>query len=189
MGEDAASSKRLERLRAGDATAFSEIYELHAPAIFRFLSRLCRRRELAEDLLQETWLRLARHGRALRPDTEVRAWLYSVARNLARSHARWAVLDGQALAALGTWWYLAAASEAPHDAAVAADAARRLERAFARLPVTGREVLLLVAGEGLGVDEAARILGVTAEAARQRLHRARAALAASLPRGDHQEDP
>jgi RNA polymerase sigma-70 factor (ECF subfamily) len=175
-----AAPEPLERLRAGDAAAFSEVYARHAGPVFRFLLRLCGRRELAEDLFQETWIRLARHARTLRPDTELGAWLYAVARNLVRSHARWAVVDAAGVAALSRWWHLEAPGAAPHDAAVAADAARRLERAFAGLPLAGREVLLLVAAEGLAVDEAARILDITPEAARQRLHRARADLARSI---------
>jgi RNA polymerase sigma-70 factor (ECF subfamily) len=171
----------LARLRAGERAAFDAVYDAHAGAIFRFLSRLCGRRDLAEDLFQETWLRLARHARGLRPDTNVRAWLYTVARNLARSHARWAGLDAASVAAVSRWWYLPSGTS-PHEAAVAADAAARLEAALARLPAAGREILLLVAGEGLPVDEAARVLGLSAEAARQRLHRARAALALALPK-------
>ena len=182
MGEDASSPELLARLRAGDAAAFSAVYELHAAPIFRFLARLCGRRELAEDLFQETWLRLARHARTLRADTELGAWLYTVARNLVRSHARAALVDAAGVAALARWWYREAPGAAPDDAAVAADAVGRLERAVARLPLAGREVLLLVAAEGLAVDEAARLLGITPAAARQRLHRARAELARSLPK-------
>jgi RNA polymerase sigma-70 factor (ECF subfamily) len=194
VGEDAPASGRLARdplarelvarLRAGDAAALSAAYDAHAAAIFRFLVRLCGRRDLAEDLFQETWLRLARHARGLRPDTELRAWLYAVARNLARSHARFGLAEARGVAALARWWYLDPRGGAPEDAAVAADAAARLERALARLPLAGREVLLLVAGEGLAVDEAARVLGITPEAARQRLHRARAELSKSLPEED-----
>lgn len=172
----------VERLRAGDAGAFSATYERHSGAIFRFLVRLSGRQDLAEDLFQETWLRVARHARRLRPDTNLRAWLYTVARNLARSHARWAVVDAASLEAVARWWYLPGGT--PHDAAVASSSAARLQAALARLPSAGREILLLVAGEGLAVDEAARVLGVSPEAARQRLHRARAQLGRALPSED-----
>jgi RNA polymerase sigma-70 factor (ECF subfamily) len=67
---------------------------------------------------------------------------------------------------------------------LAADAARRLEAGIARLPASGREVLLLVVVEGLSVDDAARVLKLTSEAARQRLHRARAELLRCLPMSD-----
>ncbi|HEY2729030.1 MAG TPA: RNA polymerase sigma factor [Polyangia bacterium] len=182
MGDDAPSTDLIARLRAGDASAFSEAYAAHAPATYRFLRRLCRSSALAEDLFQETWLRLAQHARGLRADTELRAWLYAVARNLVRSHARFALADAAGMAALAHWWYLDAPAPAPDEAAVAADAGARLVRAMARLPIAGREVLSLVAGEGLSVDEAARVLAIRPEAARQRLHRARAELARHLPK-------
>lgn len=173
----------VARLRAGEPAAFDAVYELYSGPIYRFLARLCGA-PAADDLFQETWLRLARHGRALRPDTNLRAWLYTVARNLARSHARCAGGDAAAVAAVARWWYLPAPGASPHDAAVAADAAARLQRAFDRLPAQSREILLLVAGEGLAIDEAARVLDLKPEAARQRLHRARAALAGALPKED-----
>jgi RNA polymerase sigma-70 factor (ECF subfamily) len=186
---DAASEADFDlvaRLRAGEPAAFTAVYDRHAAAMFRFLVRLCGRRDLAEDLFQELWVRVARHARGLRPDTQLGPWLYTVARNLARSHARWSVGDRAGLAALASWWYFEAPELAPHDAAVAAEAARRLEAGLARLPAAGREVLLLVVVEGLAVDDAARVLEITPEAARQRLHRARAELSRCLhlPRPD-----
>jgi RNA polymerase sigma factor (sigma-70 family) len=182
VGDDAPSTELIARLRAGDASAFSEAYAAHAPATFRFLRRMCGSSALAEDLFQETWLRLARHARGLRPDTQLRAWLYAVARNLARSHARFALVDAAGVAALARWWYRDAPVAAPDETAIAADASACLARAMARLPIAGREVLSLVAGEGLSVDDAARVLAITPEAARQRLHRARAELARHLPK-------
>jgi RNA polymerase sigma-70 factor (ECF subfamily) len=174
----------VARLRVGEAAALTLAYERHAEAILRFLVRLCGRRDLAEDLFQETWIRLARHARRLEEGTNLRAWLYAVARNLFRDHARRAGLDAASLGTLGGWWYLdvPVGPGAPDETAIAADAARRLERAFARLPANAREILLLVAAEGFAVDEAARILEIAPEAARQRLHRARADLARALTR-------
>lgn len=125
---------------------------------------------------------IPRHARRLRPDTELRAWLYTVARNLARSQARFALADAAGVAALARWWYLDAPSVAPDEAAVAADTGARLAAALGRLSLAGREVLLLVAGEGLSVEAAAQVLSITPEAARQRLHHARAR--AAFERGE-----
>src|SRR5204863_27054 len=79
--------------------------------------------------------------------TPLRAWLYSVARNLVRDHARWAVLDESSLGTVGAWWYFAAPAGpgAPDEAAIAADARRRLERAFVRLPAPALETPALLA--------------------------------------------
>jgi RNA polymerase sigma-70 factor (ECF subfamily) len=183
---DGPGRELIERLRSGDGAAFDEVYAAERDAIYRFLFRLCGRRDLAEDLFQETWMRLARHARALRLDTDLRAWLYTVARNLHRSHARWAIVDRRALARLERWWYLdgAPASHRPDERAAAGAALSRLEAALAALPSAQREVLLLAVGEGLPQDQVARLLGLSHDAVRQRLSRARAALARHLERED-----
>lgn len=59
----------VERLRQGDADAFDEVYAAFNTRLFAFLVRLSRRREVAEDLLEETWLRLVKDARRLRADT------------------------------------------------------------------------------------------------------------------------
>jgi len=131
-------------------------------------------------LLQETWLRLATHVRGLARDTNLRAWLYTVARNLYRSHRRRALLD---LDLLRFWKWATRAqmpAPSPHDRAVVTEAERQLEAALATLPVAQREILLLVAVDGFSPSQAAEILRLRPEAARQRLRRARAAIASAL---------
>ncbi len=73
---EAADAALTERLRRGDATAFDEVYRRYTPGLFAFLARLVGRAAIAEELLQETWMRLATHARALARDTNLRAWLY-----------------------------------------------------------------------------------------------------------------
>jgi RNA polymerase sigma-70 factor (ECF subfamily) len=177
---DSADAKLCERLQRADACAFDEAYRRHTPGLFAFLARLSGRPAIAEELLQETWLRLATHARGLARDTNLRAWLYTVARNLYRSHRRRALLD---LDLLRFWkWAKRDQSSAPspHDLAVVSEAERRLEGALAMLPVAQREILLLVAVEGFSPSQAAEILRLRPEAARQRLRRARAAIGAAL---------
>ena len=176
----------VDRLRSGEGAAFDELYAAERDRVYRFLFRLCGgRRDLAEDLFQETWMRLARHARTLRADTDLVAWLYTVGRNLHRSHARWAVVDRRALGRLERWWYLDdAPSQRPDERAAAAAALSRLEAAIAELPGAQREVLLLAVGEGLPQDEVARLLGMSHDAVRQRLSRARAALARQVETED-----
>ncbi len=174
--DDAADAELVSRLRRGDASAFDQVYRRHTPGLFAFLARLARRPAVAEELLQETWLRLATHARTLAADTNLRAWLFTVARNLYRSHRRRALLDVDRL----RFWRESAAAPSPLDLAVASQAERRLEAALAALPVAQREILLLVAVEGFSPTQAAEILSLRPEAARQRLRRARAAIACAL---------
>jgi len=172
----------VERLRTGDADAFDEVYAAFNVRLFTFLVRLSRRRDVAEDLIEETWLRLVTHGRRLRPDTRLGAWLYTVARNLYRSYLRSRLLEDSAAASLMALWPVSAGRHSPFEAAAAGELERRIERALAALPVASREVLLLVAVAGLDQSDAADVCGITPEALRQRLHRAREALAKALER-------
>jgi RNA polymerase sigma factor (sigma-70 family) len=166
-------------LKSGDPAAFEAVYEAYRPRLFSFLARLTRRRDVAEDLLDETWLRLVASARRLADDTCIAAWLFTVARNLHVSWCRHRGLDETRIFDASASWPSPAGGESPFDAAARNETERRLERALARLPVRDREVLLLVAG-GLGPAEAAGVLGIGAEALRKRLQRARARLAAEM---------
>ena len=167
-------------LRRADTAAFDLVYELYRPRLFAFLLRLSRQRTVAEDLLDETWLRLVSHARLLRPDTRLAAWLFTVARNLYWTHRRSSQIREAAAAELLTLWPAAEGWPSPFDFAVTGELERRVERALATLPPLQREVLLLVAYEGLTPAEAAASCGITPEALRQRLLRARAALSEAL---------
>ena len=171
------------RLRAGDTDAFDAIYAAFNVRLLTFLIRLCRRRDVAEDLLEETWLRLVKHAPRLRPDTRIASWLFTVARHLHVSYVRSRVLEDTASASLMALWPFspfAADQASPFEAAAASELHRRIERGLASLPATSREVLLLVAVGGLDHAEAAGVCGITPEALRQRVSRARAQLARAL---------
>jgi RNA polymerase sigma-70 factor (ECF subfamily) len=164
----------LAGLARGDSCAFDAAYDSYRAPLYAFLVRLTGSVHLAEDLLQETWLRLARHSRALPAGTELRPWLFTVARNLYRSHRRWALLDAGRLRELGL--LPGASSAGPFEATAESEARRELEAALAVLPLEQREVLLLCSVSGFEPSEAAGILGISPEAARQRLARARGRL-------------
>jgi RNA polymerase sigma-70 factor (ECF subfamily) len=170
----------LRGLQSSDPAAFEAAYTRHRAPLYSFLVRLTGRRWLAEDLLQETWLRLSRSAPDLPADTRLRAWLFTVARNLFVSHRRWTLLDADRLRQLGM--LPTSASESPFEQAAANQTQTRLERALASLPVDAREVLLLVAVERLEPSEAASIVGLRPDALRQRLSRARAMLSERLER-------
>jgi RNA polymerase sigma-70 factor (ECF subfamily) len=173
-------------LRRGDPAAFDRVYAVYRPRLFAFLLRLSRTRTVAEDLLDETWLRLVRHAGSLRADTRLAAWLFTVARNLYWTHRRSSLLEQAAATDLLTLWPAREAGPSPFDLASTGELGRRVERALAMLPPQHREVLLLVGYEDLTPTEAAAVCGVTAEALRQRLARARAALVEALDLPDAQ---
>lgn len=170
----------VEGLRGGDARAFDAVYDAYGARLFTFLARLSRRRDLAEDLAEETWLRLVANAPKLRPDTRLAPWLFAVARNLYSSACRSRLVEEAYSASLIGLWPAGAARPSPFEEASAGELQRRLERGLAALPAAHREVLLLVGIEGFTPGEAAAICGVTPETLRQRLCRARAHLARAI---------
>jgi RNA polymerase sigma-70 factor (ECF subfamily) len=170
----------ISLLRRRDSRGFDLAYSAYAARVRGFLLRLGGDRDLADDLLQHTFMRLAERGPELRPESDLRAWLFTVARNAFASHARKPrpVGDDAPLEAL---------SSPPPDIE-----ARLLlgdvETALARLRPDDREVLLLVGVEGLEHEVVAEILGVHAAALRQRLARARSRLLVELGREPRARD-
>jgi len=172
----------VDRLRDGDPAAFDAVYEAYRARLFSFLARLARSREVAEDLAEETWLRLVETAPRLRPDTRLGPWLFTVARNLYYSYCRSRAVSDAAADALISLWPGGSPRPSPFEEAAARELEGRLEGALARLPANHREALLLVGVEGMTPAEAAGVCGLTPEAFRQRLSRARAALDIELTR-------
>lgn len=165
-------------LRTGRVAAFDRVYALHQMRVFSFLLRLSGRREVAEDLAQETWIKLARAAPTLREDTRLLPYLFTIARNAFISWRRWAMLDLSRLVTIG--FEADATVDSPADLHDRAEEIAILERALQKLPVASREVLLLVGVEGFEQDEAAKILGIEYAALRKRLSRARAELEGTM---------
>ena len=164
----------IARLRGGDASAIEEVYSIYRKPIFGFLVRLARDRHLAEDLFQNTWVKVTRSAGRLREDTELRAWIFTVARNEFRSYRRWQLVDVSRLFLFGVERH-----DHSHPLETESHATiglARLERGLAELGASDREVLLLVCVEGMEPQQAATVLGISHAALRQRLGRARARL-------------
>ena len=164
----------IEALRRADARAFETLYAREKGALYGFLLRLARDPNVAADLFQNVWLKLARHAERLRPDSNLRAWLFTVARREYLSFRRAQALDLSRVLALGT--------EPPaEDDSVERDTRRlALGAALEQLADGDREVLLLSTAEGLAAEQAAEVLGISEVAFRQRLARARRRLAERL---------
>jgi RNA polymerase sigma-70 factor (ECF subfamily) len=169
-------------LRRGEATAFDAVFAAYRRRLYGYLVRMTRRRDVAEDLLQETFMRLAQHAKQLAPATRLDAWLFTVAHRLLVSWARPQAVRAQLAGDLPRR-EPAGADRSPLEALCDSQGQLALERGFAALPPAYREVALLVGVEGLQPTEVAEILGLRPEAVRQRLTRARTQLAELL--GEH----
>jgi RNA polymerase sigma-70 factor (ECF subfamily) len=167
-------SEAITLLRRRDPRGFDLAYAAYAGRVRGFLLRLTQNCELSDDVLQQTFLRLAERGSELRVDSDLRAWLFAVARNAVASDARRATVvhDEATLEALST----------PPPDVEAKLLLGDVEAALGRLRPDDREVLLLVGVEGLEHPVVAKMLGVQAAALRQRLARARSRLLVELER-------
>ena len=169
---EASDQDLVALLRTRDERGFDLAYERYAERIFGFLVRLTRSRAVAEDLFQHTFLRLAERGSNLRPESDLRAWLFSVARNAFHSHAR-----ASAVARRQDFSFLAVGAAAEPDARLALG---ELESALASLTTDDRELLLLIGVEDLPQHEVALMLALDPATLRKRLSRARTRLAEAL---------
>jgi RNA polymerase sigma-70 factor (ECF subfamily) len=151
----------------GQRERFEEIYREHVGAVAAYALRRAPR-EVAEDVVAETFLVAWR--RLDRMPAEPLPWLYGVARRTLANHRRSAARRASLVHRLQI--------EAPGGAVSAVD--ERLLDALRTLPRRDREVLMLLAWEGLTPAEAAQVLGCSAVAYRIRLHRARKRLAVAL---------
>ena len=123
------------RLRAGDPDAFDAVHACFNTRLFNFLARLSRRREVAEDLLEETWLRLVARAADLQADTRLGPWLFTVARNLHVSYRRSRMLEDSHAVSLMGLWPSGSPQPSPFQVAAASEAERRIEAAIGFLPV------------------------------------------------------
>jgi RNA polymerase sigma-70 factor (ECF subfamily) len=165
----------VRRVRAGDREAFDIVHGVFNSRLFSFLARVSGNRDVAQDLLEETWLRFVANAKRLEADTRLGPWLFAVARNLHISYCRSRAIEvSHTETGIGLWPVIAPTS--PFDHTAGQEFERRLETALASRPVAFREVLLLVGVEGLRPAEAAAVCAISPEALRQRLKRARALL-------------
>jgi RNA polymerase sigma-70 factor (ECF subfamily) len=176
------------RLRMGDVTAFDAIYDAFNHRLLSFLTRMAKNRSVAEDLLEETWLRLVSGGEDLRAETRLGPWLFTVARNLYLSHCRSRAREHSYTADLVLLWpgglWPGGLPQSPFDVASLNELEERLEAAIASLPPMYREALLLVGVEQLRPADAARVCGISPESLRQRLSRARGLISRFLANHD-----
>ena len=156
---------------------FQALYDAHAGAVLSYARRRAARAD-ADDVLAEVFLVAWRRLEEV-PSAQERVWLLGVARRALANQRRGSTRQGALRERLAVHARAPApASAQPFPAAGQA----RLGRALASLSESDRELLLLLAWEGLSNEEAARVLEIGSRALRVRLHRARRRLAAALAR-------
>lgn len=168
--EDAAL---MVQVAAGQPEAMTDLFERHHRPLYGFLVRMTGRPAVAEDLVQEAFLKVLRHAATFDARSSFRPWLYRIARNLlADHHGRVGREPGIPLETVD----LHDEGVDPHTHAEARQDHARLEAALARLSFEQRELLLLSRDPELSYTELAALYGCSAGALKVRVHRALQAL-------------
>jgi RNA polymerase sigma factor (sigma-70 family) len=142
--------------------------EVQIPGLRRYAWALLRDNEAADDLVQDTLERAIAHWHLRRRDADLRAWLFTIERNLFLNHLRQRKQRGPHLSA-----EVLADMPAPDSAQDNALGARDVLAHLDRLSEDHRSILLLIGVEGLSYEAAARVLGVPVGTVMSRLSRAR----------------
>lgn len=183
MSDPADEGDLIERARSGDRAAVEDLLARHEGQVYRFGLKMCRDAEDAKDVLQETLLAAARGLRDFRGESSLSTWLFTIARSQcarrrrkAERGATQAPVGGEAEAALEA----VDPGLLPDERAEGRELGGELEVAILALEPSYREVLLLRDVEGLTAPEVAAALGISVEAVKSRLHRARLAVRARM---------
>lgn len=169
------------RCRAGDASAFEELYRQHARRLFSLVVRMIGSVDDAEDLLQEVFLQAHRKLSGFRGDSALGTWLYRLTMNHCLDHLRARqVRMNRATESLDEEG--AEEPTAPAPVVPAAVSRLDLERAIEMLPDGARAAFLLHDVEGFEHREIAQILGISEGTSKSQVHKARMKLRRILSR-------
>ncbi len=157
----------MARYQAGDFAAATALIECFGPQLHRFFLSQCSSRADADDLLQETWLRIHRVRHTYRPGEPVIPWFYAIARRVRIDHYRKARRTTARERRLEETSYVTAIS-ASDDGQDADD----LETLLAPLSESQREVIHMMKVGGMSLEEVARATSSTVGAVKQKVHRA-----------------
>jgi RNA polymerase sigma-70 factor, ECF subfamily len=172
MTEDA---KALARgLRRRDPDVLDKVIEQYQYRLFRYLLSITADRETAEDVFQETWIRVLDRGGQYDGRAKFETWLFAIARHLVIDLARRrkpesldALTDSERMQPLDP----AAAGPSPSDLLSSREDEATVQVSLARLPAIHREVLLLRFQEDLGLEEIAAVLDAPLSTVKSRLYR------------------
>src|SRR6266851_5001860 len=155
----------MERYQQADPDAPATLVGALSPALLRFFKSQVASREQADDLLQETWLRIHRVRHTYRPGEPVLPWVYAIARRVrvdGYRRTRRITVHETAMDVLPEW----------HTRAELPDSHPAFETLVAALPEAQREVVTMLKAGGLSLEEVARATSSTVGAVKQKAHRA-----------------
>jgi len=176
MSQEMNEREWIERLQRGELRALEVLYQRYKDQVYRVALAITRDDKLAEDILQECFLRLYRSARLLDPQRPLVPWLYRMTVNLTYDNLdreRHTLKAGDL-----TEWFstLAGSFPGPEVSAEHTEQARWVREAIRALPHTHRSVVVLFYLENLSIEDIAGILNLPAGTVKSRLYTARQTL-------------
>jgi RNA polymerase sigma-70 factor (ECF subfamily) len=185
-------SDLARQLIAAEPGAFERFVEYFRPKVFQYSWLMCGHREDAEEVAQETLLKVFENGEQLREPEKIRSWVFRIAKNACLMKRRKSTFaparelsldefmpskqgDGDRVRMEIADW-----SALPEGKALQSEMRELLEKAIRELPEAYRSVILLRDIEELSTQETAQILEVSTDVVKTRLHRARLAIRQKL---------
>ena len=168
----------VERAKRGDSAALEQVLAEVAPAVRRFGVRMCKNPHDADDVLQDTLLSIATHLPEFEGRSSLLSWVFTLTRTACARRRRG--LKNRPPVADDAAHERRDDAPSPEAQVASREIADALERALDSLADEQREVILLRDVEGLTASEAADVLGISVDALKSRLHRARGALREKL---------
>src|SRR5688572_20899780 len=183
---DAPDAELMSLLASGEDLALNALMARWGARVTTFLFKMTGQHQVAVDLAQETFVKLYQARARYRPERSFTAWLFAIAANLARNHARWKArhptvsLDACAPDGHPAFPDPADLGKSPSEAALAHEKSAAVNLAVLSLPHDLREALSLFVHEGLGYAEIAEINHCSPKAVETRIYRARLILREQL---------
>jgi RNA polymerase sigma-70 factor (ECF subfamily) len=183
-GDDEADADRaMDRYSEGDEASFGVVHTALADRLRAFLIRMSKSPTVADDLLQETFLRIHRARGSFERGGRVVPWGYAIARNVYIDHTRSLIEKREKVTASDEAPGLDVSAGPETDGeqvSIATDLGRVVEATLAGLPRNQREAFVLLRYEGMSVADASEVLGASQGAVKLRAFHAYEALRAAL---------
>lgn len=179
----------MELYRKGSRDAFEELFARHHRKVIHFAYRMTGDRARAEEAAQEIFLRIARAAFTWQPTARFSTWMYTIVRRTTLNYIRDEREEGGKVPILPgeegqdgspALQFPGPAALNPEEMAWSAEIQERFIEALQRLPETCRSAFVLNRGDGLSYEETAAVLGITIQAVKSRIFRAREMLMESL---------
>jgi len=168
--ETVSDRELMVEVREGDVARLGELFERHERRLYNFCLRLTRDRAVAEDLVQEVFVRMLKYRHTFRSEAEFTPWMFAMARNAAvdqfRARPRLEVQEDPEAPEP------AAPLEHPIEEMEKKERSELLQAALQRLPREKRELLLLARFGEMKYEAIGELLGVSVGAIKVRVHRA-----------------